>query len=179
MAKIMSKIIYENTKTAINYETGEVESESKEYVVTQASEPPFVKVYLDCLSMLKNYPKSLNPILLGFMKHMTYANVSEDNGGQLIFVNKTMKEIIAKECEVKIDRVNQALTEFVKSSCFRRVSTSTYQVNPKYFGRGDWRDIKSIRATINFSDKGIEIKQLKLENAKKENKDLENIHLTS
>ena len=38
---------------------------------------------------------------------------------------------------------------------FRRVSVGTYQVNPNIIGKGDWKDIKNIRATFDFGNRDV------------------------
>lgn len=116
-----------------------------------SKEPNYVKVYLDTVLIFKDISKSLNPILFEFLKYMSYANIHNSTGGQITFVNKTMKEVIAKSSNVTIKRVDQAITQFVKSDIFKRVGTGTYQVNPNIFGKGDWKDIKKIRATFDFN----------------------------
>ena len=116
-----------------------------------SKEPNYVKVYLDTVLIFKDISKSLNPVLFEFLKYMSYANIHDSTGGQIIFVNKTMKEVIAKSSNVTIKRVDQAITQFVKSDIFKRVGTGTYQVNPNIFGKGDWKDIKKIRATFYFN----------------------------
>lgn len=115
------------------------------------TEPPYVKLYLDCLSKFKGMQVSFNPILNEFLKRATYADPDDETGGQVIYCTKIMKEIIAKKCEVSFKRVEQAITEFVKKGIFSRIGVGTYQVNPYLFGRGEWKDIRKIRATFDFN----------------------------
>jgi hypothetical protein len=114
-------------------------------------EPSYIKIYLDTVLTFKDVSKSLNPILFEFLKYMSYANVYDNTGGQIIFVNKLMKEVVAKSTNVTIKRVEQAITQFVKAGIFKRIGVGTYQVNPNIFGKGDWKDIKKIRATFDFN----------------------------
>lgn len=124
----------------------------KETTYRRSAEPPFIKLYIDCLCNFKGLSTSLNPILLEFLKYMTYANIDAPHGGQIIYMNKAMKEEVAKKVGKTLKRVEQALTDFVKSGIFIRIATGTYQVNADLFGKGDWKDIKNIRATFNFAD---------------------------
>lgn len=140
----------------LEYKEGElIESE---VVYKQGIEPPFVKLYLDCISVLRNYPKSINPILFELLKYMSYASIEDesDEGGQVIYTNAHLKRKIAEHCGVSLKRVDQALGNLVSSGCIRRVAKATYQVNPSYFGKGYWKDIKAIRAKINFNTGEIE-----------------------
>lgn len=145
------KIVY--TESIISQNTGEVLS-SKTVFKTQ-TEPDFVKLYIDCVFAVKGVKKGFNPIFLAFLEHMSYADTQEDNGGQIIYVNKAMKTAIAKKVGLSIVSVNNAITDFVKNGIFKRIDVGTYQVNPNIVGRGEWKDIKNIRATFDFVSKEI------------------------
>ena len=54
-------------------------------------------------------------MLIEFLKHMTYAG--EENG-QIIFVNSTMKKIIAKNLGVSISRIDNVLGDLNKGQLF-------------------------------------------------------------
>lgn len=138
----------------INNDTGEVIKQ--EFIHKKGCEPAFVKVYIDCLCDFKGLSKSLNPILLEFLKHMTYAGATELYGGQIIFLNAALKRNIAANTGKTVKRIEQAITDFVKSGIFKRIATGTYQVNANLFGRGEWKDIKNIRSTFDFGNGTIE-----------------------
>ena len=44
----------------------------------------------------------------------------------------------------------------MKTGIFARIATGTYQVNAELFGKGDWKDIKNIRATFDFARGTVE-----------------------
>lgn len=115
-------------------------------------EPQYVKLYTDCISTVKGLKNGLNPIFLAFLPYMRRADIKGLCGGQIIFVNKSMKEAIAEKLGLKIDSINKALSELVKSEIFKRVDVGTYQVNPNIIGKGEWNNIKNIRASF-VSDK--------------------------
>lgn len=131
----------------INNETGEVLSESHSHTehARIPAEPPFVKVYLDCLAKFKDVQFSFNPILLEFLKRASYADEEDVNGGLVLSLTKYTKETIAKKCNVSLKRVEQALTEFVKKGYFYRIAVATYQLNADLFGKGHWGDIYKVR----------------------------------
>lgn len=155
--KTDNKIIYERTII----ENGNIIEQ--EFIHKRGIEPPFVKLYLDCLCNFKGLSKSLNPILLEFLKYMTYANTSDSNGGQIIYLNAALKKNIATATGKTVKRIEQAITDFVKTGIFNRIATSTYQVNAELFGKGDWKDIKNIRATFDFGKRTIQTEIIKNE----------------
>lgn len=150
--KTEDKVTYE--RTVVDHVSGEIVEQ--EFIHKRGAEPPFVKVYLDCLCDFKGLSKSLNPILLEFLKYMTYANSAEPSGGQIIYLNAALKRNIAAATGKTVKRIEQAITDFVKTGVFMRIATGTYQVNAELFGKGDWKDIKNIRATFDFGNGTIE-----------------------
>jgi hypothetical protein len=96
-----------------DFNTGEVASKKtttqRDTVI--AVEPNYVKLYLDCLATYYSVPVSSSPILLALLSIATYAN---KENGLIIFLNKMLKEKIAKQCNVSLTRVEHAITDFVK-----------------------------------------------------------------
>lgn len=135
--------------------TTEGEVVSSKTVYKTQSEPEYVKLYIDCVFTVKGVRKGLNPIFVAFLDYMSFADANEEHGGQTIYVNKAMKMAIAKKLGLGIDSINKALWEFTKHGLFKRVDVGTYQVNPNIVGRGEWKDIKNIRATFDFGNKEI------------------------
>lgn len=135
--------------------TDEGEVVSSKTVYKTQTEPEYVKLYIDCVLTVKGLRKGLNPIFLAFLPYMSYADINGQGGGQVIFVNKAMKDIIANQLNLGIDSINKALSEFTKAGLFKRLTVGTYQVNPNIVGKGEWKDIKNIRATFDFGSKDI------------------------
>lgn len=157
MKKREDKVTYE--RIVVNHESGEIIEQ--EFIHKRGTEPPFIKLYIDCLCDFKGLSKSLNPILLEFLKYMTYANSNDSNGGQIIYLNAALKKQIAFSTNKTVKRIEQAITEFVKTGVFNRIATGTYQVNAELFGKGDWKDIKNIRATFDFKNGTVDTEIIK------------------
>ena len=141
------------TSVTEDKDTGEVQTITT--VTKVGKEPDFVKLYIDCVLTFKGLGKGLNGILIELLRYMSYADIGEDGGGQLIFINKPLKESIAKRLGISIKRVEQAITNLVKAHIFKRVQLGAYQVNPNIFGKGEWNDIRNIRATFDFGNGDI------------------------
>ncbi|MBO7736107.1 MAG: hypothetical protein J6S67_26285 [Methanobrevibacter sp.] len=157
--KISSLI--ETTSTVLDNSTGEViqSTDTVKQSFRVPKEPAFVKLYLDCLSRFKDIQVSLNPILIELLRMATYSSCDEHFGGQIIQLTKVGKQIIATRCDVSVNRVEHALTEFVKKEYLYRIGQGTYQVNANLFGKGDWSDISNLRniqAKIDFASGVIE-----------------------
>lgn len=122
------------------------------------AEPPYIKLYLDCLDVFSDcteLDKSLNSMLIKTLSYMSYADHKDQR--QVINLNANIKKEIARATKKSLARYNQALTLWVKKGVLKRIDTGTYQVNPKIFGKGDWRDISNLRETwITPSDNNSE-----------------------
>lgn len=154
MGKDTTRVTYEHIEESaiVNQETGEVTSSAtrKTQHIRYSKEPSYVKLYLDHLSRFKGAQLSLNPILAEFLKSATYADSNAPEGGMLLFLNKPLKQIIARRCGVSLGRVDNAVTEFVKKGYMRRLEIGMYQFNANFFGKGEWKDIENIRATFDY-----------------------------
>ena len=140
MAKEMKRVLRENT--TVDTQTGEVLKRNYGAVL---KEPGFVKLYFDCLGVyIKNdgLSASLNDMLLEVLHRASYAQ-----DGQIVHLGAYDKEQICKATH-SMRRLEQAITTWVKNRVLIRVARGIYQVNPFIFGRGDWRDIANLRATL-------------------------------
>lgn len=151
--------IVTHERLVVDKQSGEIIRE--ETVRRIATEPQFIKLYIDSLFTFKGLSKSLNPILLALIQYMTYASSKDMNGGQIIYLNRHLKEKIAEQVNKGVPRVEQALTQFVKAGIFNRIATGTYQVNPSLFGKGEWKEIKNIRATYDYGAGTVETEIIK------------------
>lgn len=134
-----------NTKTVID-ENGAIKQKEEDLTVNWGREPNYIKLYLDTVLYLKDLPKGLNTILYALLKRMSYGN-------QLV-LNAALKRQIAKEIELSVSSINNAITKFVKGELLERIDTGLYRVNPHIFGKGEWKDIAKIRLEVFFDSEG-------------------------
>lgn len=156
MEKNKDKITYMAQTTTVNVDTGEVKKYEETTHIKVSSEPNYIKLYIKTLLLFKDLPHTLNPILIEFLNYMSYANIEENHGGQLIYVNIDMKNNIAKKLKLSLDSINKCLFKLEKAKIFKRVGKGTYQVNPNMFGKGEWKDIKAIRATFDYNSGDVQ-----------------------
>jgi len=153
------KIIFQQSRTVID-ENGEL----KDYeLITDAiisREPDYVKLYLNTVLASKNLPVTHNQLLNEILSIMSYANVDE---GQIVYILPVDRENIAKKIKQKPDTVKKAIIDFVKTGILMKIANGKYRVNPHLFGKGDWKDIRRIRATFLFESPNGEIKTENIE----------------
>ncbi len=140
------RISQEITNHVINHETGEVNQEIKHQISFVEREPDYVKLYISDILRLTDIPKSSNDIMLAMLKRMTYNND--------IALFAPVKREIANELSLKEVTICKAIELFAKKSIILRKDRGLYIINPYFFGRGKWEDIKKVRLQIEYSKGG-------------------------
>ena len=132
-----------HTKTDLN---GEVIEEVKNQVAYIEREPDYVKLYISDILRLQDIPKSGNDILLAVIKRMTYNND--------IAMFAPVKREIASELGIKEVTVSKAIELFTNKSILLRKDRGLYLINPFFFGRGKWEEIRKVRLQVIYSEEG-------------------------
>ncbi|MGL5649144.1 MAG: replication/maintenance protein RepL [Clostridium sp.] len=146
--KIIKEVI--ETRVDSNGNVDEFVKQVEQYI--PRDEPDFVKLYLDHILVHKAVSLKISPILSEICKLATYAD--NETGGMMIFLNKFTKELIKENLGYKsIKMVEKAIDSLYKGNLILRKGRGAYILNPYYFGKGAWADIKAIRATLDFNEK--------------------------
>lgn len=140
----------ERTHTVVTDVDGTVLSEREDTttynVIPASTEPDYVKLYIGAWCEFKGV-SGLRPtdkdVLVRLMRVMSYAR-----DGQIIYVNASLKRDIAADLDVSLSAINMAITRLTKTVVLKRIDTAKYQVNPELVGRGNWADIRRLRATF-------------------------------
>lgn len=142
-----SKRVAKETVSTVIGENGEVlkESTEMEYRYIEA-EPEFVKLYTGDLLKLKNIPNASNSVLLSIIRRIGYDNQ--------VGLFAPIKRQIADELGVSLKKVEQAIQEFAQKDILIRKDRGLYVINPNFFGKGKWTDIKRLRLQIEYSASG-------------------------
>lgn len=121
----------------------------------KTTEPDYVKLYIEAWCTFKGAGKKANSTFL--FQLMPYISYARDK--QLIIVSSYIKEIVAQNLGWKmtscLTRFNVEMYKLCKCKILKRISTNTYMVNPELIGRGEWKDIKKLRATFNVKDGSV------------------------
>ena len=154
MSKDRKRLLREETE--VDYQTGEVTR--RKHTVQFEPEPNYIKLYLDCLGVFSGnagWSVSLNEIFIELLKLVSYAD-----DDQLVTVNAYVKKRIAEKTGKSVRRIEQALQSWIDNKVLFRVARGTYQLNPYLFGRGDWRDVKNLRSSIDFANRTMETEKV-------------------
>ena len=87
------------------------------------------------------------------LRYMTYA---DDKNPQVIFANSFVKRQIMMENPdiMSTQTIMNAISNLKKKGILEEVGRATYRVNPRIIGKGDWRDIQSMRLNILYDKTG-------------------------
>ncbi|MFD3729830.1 MULTISPECIES: hypothetical protein [Bacteria] len=129
--------IYTHETHAVNNETGEVISSSKETIIQFPAEPEYIKLYLDDINRLYDLPN--NSILYELMKRMDYDG--------LINISKYGKDMICEKLNLKPQTFANYLGKLKDKDIILPVGRGTFMPNPNLFGKGTWKDIYNRRKT--------------------------------
>ena len=143
----LGKVIYRETREIVDHQTGEVRQEENVQKIRVQREPNFVKLYLADILYLSDLPAGLSGVLFSFLRRM-------------IYVNRSMKETVANEVGLTANTVNKAITLLVKGQILIRADRGKYYFNPHLFGKGDWSQISSLRATIEWNSNGRSVMEI-------------------
>lgn len=151
----MKKILQE-TRTDLVNEDGEVLRTEKTTIAYVENEPDYVKMYLKDILKLKDIQKAGNDVLFAILKRIDYSNE--------IFLFAPVKRKIAEELNLKEVTISKSIEDLCKKEIIIRKERGVYVVNPFYFGRGKWENIKRIRLEIEYGTNGRILKQIEIEN---------------
>jgi hypothetical protein len=133
----MSKII--ERQQIIDNNTGELLYDKTNVIDINKmpDEPAYIKFYIDDLSGLQGLTAGETKILL-------YVAASADYKGMLALPTG-IKSRIAKSIGCSDGAVNNAVNLFCKKQILIKEGGGLYELNPDYFARGKWREIRERR----------------------------------
>lgn len=165
MEKKRKKVNYHSeTKTEIDYETGEIKKSEVLNKSFGESEPDFVKLYVSDIVRLKELPPAADKVLMEIIGQMGYKNMFP--------AYAPIKRVMCKVLNMSMNTLNKSITQLHEKGILIRVEKGIYLVDPNLFARGHWDDIKKVRLIIEYdantgkkelkSDAPEQLKQLAL-----------------
>ena len=147
------KTIKESVEVQQIDENGEIKGVEKKITYQVPKEPEFVKLYLADVMLLNGLPASHTSVLYSLLRYMTYA---DDKNPQVIFANSFVKrQIIMENPDImSTQTIMNAISNLKKKGILEEVGRATYRVNPRIIGKGDWRDIQSMRLNVLYDKTG-------------------------
>lgn len=114
--------------------TGEVVKKEETKVLTLPKEPPYVKMYIEDIGSVLGLTDGCKNLLYCLATSMPYDGI--------ITVVKSTRERFSKITGVQENVIKNQLTALCKSGAVKRLGRSEYEINPNYFAKGDWPEIR-------------------------------------
>ena len=138
--------LIEQTKESITYEndTGLVKEEKTTNIINTNTnnQKDFLYVFTKSLGYLKNLTKSETHTLFGL-----FGKVTNDNK---LYINKGMKQEISKQFDLNFQTVSNAIPSLKKKGILGSLERGVYVLNPQFFGKGSFQDMKKIKISQEF-----------------------------
>lgn len=150
------RIVRETTHTEFDSTTGEIVRVIGQDNAFVGSEPNYIKIYTDCQLVFNHLDTALSPYIVAFGHYMTYANFDNPVFRCTIQTTKVIRQAVAKSLGVSDRQVKRAIASLVKAEVFIPIEQNgqrirgVYFVNPWVMSKGEWKDIKQLRAQFEF-----------------------------
>ena len=143
------KLTKEVIVTTVDMTTGElIESTSKQDWIIEREEPDFIKLYFNAVLEFNKVSCVITPLVTELLKYMSYAD--DENGGQMVYLNTALKKKICKNLDIAEVTYRTNIKKLCDGKIIRKVERDTYQFNPYIFGKGNWNNIKDLRASFDW-----------------------------
>lgn len=146
----MSNVVRLERTTEIDYETGEIKSETSTSSQNYGKEPPYIKLYIDDLTTVLKIPNAQRNVLDLMLRKLDYEGY--------IALSTRYKKEMAKKLEISDQSLRNNISKLVKTGVIRSSSYGEYMVNPHLFARGEWKNIveqrRQFTMTITYSKEG-------------------------
>ena len=135
----------------VDYLTGEIIEEKKDYIIKKEKEPNYVKMYtnyVESISLLIGLPSYVNDVLVSITEKMSFDNT--------FFSLGHIRKSIAQETNLSMIAVSKAIAILKKKGILLSPDNSRgfYLVNPNLFARGNYEYIKEIKLLLTVDSEG-------------------------
>ena len=135
--------------------------------IVRNNEPDYIKLYTKMWCEFNDVPERWRALFLQVIIRMSYCNSADLEHSQIVTIYGIVTEDICKACGwTDKSNVRRGLKVLCDCEALKKVGRATYQVNPNYAGRGEWKynpklqrgGVEDLRATFNFKDRRVDTK---------------------
>ena len=145
MEKIKRKYLTKEI-TTLDKDTGELVQRESEHMYHSPIEPSFIKMYIEKLGSISRLSPGVIKCFIAIISRTSYDNI--------VYLLKDDKEFIYRVFDIKEDLLTKAITALTKGKFMIRLSGGKYLINPDYFAKGSWVDIKRVRIQYDITKDG-------------------------
>ena len=137
-----NKIILNKQETIREYADGSVEATTVETStnIQRNAEPDYIKLYTQMWCEFNGIAPKWRQLFLQLVVRMSYADKSDLQHSQTVVVYGGVTKAICDACGWdNTSTLRKGLKALLRCGAIRRTFRATYQINPSYAGRGQWR----------------------------------------
>lgn len=139
---------YTHEETTIDVKTGEILNYTQKTITKTSAEPEYIKVYYESMMAFNQIHDIPTSFVLSLSKFLEWSN---DGKPQCATLNKRVKEIMSKDCNVDVRQIDRYIKKSVDNGLlFRTQYRGVYEVNPFMIAKGKWDSIKQLRTNFDF-----------------------------
>jgi len=137
-------LIQQTKNTTKMDQSGEITHQETTNIINKksANQKDFVYAFTKSIGYLSQLTKSEINTLFGLFKYTTMQNK--------IYTNKSMKTEISEEMNLNYQTVENSITNLAKKGILGRLERGVYVLNPTFFGKGDFNELKKIKIFQEF-----------------------------
>lgn len=164
----MSSLYYKTeTHTTVDNDGNERTTKKEESTtIVRNNEPDFIKLYTKMWTEFNGVPQAYHELFFQLAIRMTYCNSDDLGNAQLVNTGKPYSDSILKALNWKTNMLQKGLAGLVESGAIKKVAKGVYQINPLYFGKGEWKynpklkrgGVEDLLAVFMFKDKKVNTK---------------------
>lgn len=144
------KILKEKIVQQVDYETGELMEQTVEKILKVSKEPNFIKLYLDCMLTFTGTKHIPSNFLMEICRYINYSNKNKKQ--MYLTLSKRERDEMAKELGISDSMVKRYIRNCIDSGIlFKTDYRACFIVNPFLIAKGEWNNIKELRAEFNFT----------------------------
>lgn len=128
-----SRRIYQSDSTVTDLRTGEAIHHRSHKVVHLPKEPAYVKLYVQDLGDLIGLTDNEKAVLFMLATKIDFEGIAS--------LNAASRRRIANACGISNGSFRNAISALCRKGIMQRIDSNEYAVDPRYFAKGEWRDI--------------------------------------
>lgn len=149
-------IVYQEHKTEINHETGEILNTQNRRLLKVKRTPDFIMLFTEHVAFIEKLAKNEKALLSQILQH--YVGVKN-----VVFLSADTKKDMAEELNVGMSYIHKAIKSLTQKQVLIKGIDKKNQIylNPHLFGKGNWENIYKMRQNIayDFDFEKLEMKE--------------------
>jgi len=122
-----------------NDEWEKLEEQTETMFVQANNEPDYIKIYCSVWSTFEGIPTQYHGLFYQIAIRMSYCNANNLGESQLVVLSKPIFDQICLNLGMKRSTLYTGLNVLMQKGAIKRVCKGTYQVNPRFAGKGEWK----------------------------------------